>query len=106
MATPDGQVKHIALFKFRPECSVDDIEQVRRVIADLPRKIPGILDFNWSPDISVEGLADGFTHSFIFTFESVAARDSYLPHPSHQAAVHFVMPKLARVIVVDQRVAN
>lgn len=96
------RINHLALFQFKPECTADDIELVRRTIADLPQRIPGIVAFNWSPDISVEGLADGFTHSFIFTFESVAARDAYLPHPVHQAAVQIVMPCLARVIVVDQ----
>lgn len=99
------RVNHIALFEFKPECTPDDIELVRRTIADLPAQIPGIISFNWSPDISVEGLAEKFSHSFIFTFESVAARDAYLPHPVHQAAVRVVMPRLARVIVVDQVVA-
>jgi hypothetical protein len=99
------RVNHLALFQFKPDCTADDIELVRRTIADLPKAIPGIVAFNWSPDISVEGLSDGFTHSFIFTFESVAARDAYLPHPVHQAAVQIVLPRLARVIVVDQAVA-
>jgi hypothetical protein len=38
------------------------------------------------------------------TFESLAARDAYLPHPVHQAAVETVIPKLARVIVIDHEV--
>jgi len=99
------RVNHLALFQFKPGCTADDIELVRRTIADLPIRIPGIIAFNWSPDVSTEGLTDGFTHSFIFTFESVAARDAYLPHPVHQAAVQVVMPRLARVIVVDQLVS-
>jgi hypothetical protein len=99
------RVNHIALFQFKPECTTEKIDLVRRTIADLPKQIPGILVFNWSHDISVEGLSEAFTHSFIFTFESVAARDAYLPHPVHQAAVKVVMPQLARVIVVDQLVS-
>jgi hypothetical protein len=105
MATPAGRLKHIALFKFHPECTPAEIDEVWRVIADLPKKIPGILDFSWGPDASVEGLSDGFSHSFIFTFENVAARDAYLPHPVHQAAVAVVLPKLARVIVIDHVVS-
>jgi hypothetical protein len=34
-------------------------------------------------------------------FESPAARDAYLPHPIHQAAVEKVVPRLERVIVCD-----
>ena len=92
MATPAGQVKHIALFQFRPEGTPTDIEEVWRVISDLPKTIPGLVDLSWGPDASVEGRADGFTRSFILTFESIAARDAYLPHPTHQAAVECVLP--------------
>jgi hypothetical protein len=95
------KLKHIALLKFKPECNADDIALVRRNIEALPSQIPGILDLSWGSDVSVEGLSDGFTHSFVMTFESVAARDVYLPHPVHQAAVAVVMPKLERVIVID-----
>lgn len=96
-----SSVKHIALFRFKPDCTADDQALVWRTLGELPRKIPGIVDFSHGPDISTEGLSQGFTHSFIFTFESVAARDRYLPHPDHQAAVRIVLPKLERVIVID-----
>jgi hypothetical protein len=97
-------VKHIALFKFKPGCSDEDIALVWRTIEGLPGQIPGILDLSWGPDVSVEGLSDGFTHSFVLTFENIAARDAYLPHPVHQAAVAVVLPKLERVIVIDHEV--
>ncbi len=53
-----------------------------------------------------EGRADSFTHSFILTFESIAARDAYLAHPTHQAVVDCVLPKLARLIVADHVVSS
>jgi hypothetical protein len=34
-------------------------------------------------------------------FESVAARDIYLPHPAHQEAARRVVPCLESVIVCD-----
>jgi Stress responsive A/B Barrel Domain len=94
-------VKHIALFRFKPECTPDDLAAVWAAIENLPKQIPGIVNLSRGPDISTEGLSDGFTDSFVMTFESVEARDRYLPHPAHQAAVKIVMPKLERVIVVD-----
>lgn len=94
-------VKHIALFQFRPDCTADDQALVWCTLQDLVRKIPGIIEFSHGPDISTEGLSQGFTHSFIFTFESVAARNQYLPHPDHQEAVRIVLPKLERIIVID-----
>jgi hypothetical protein len=99
-----AQVKHIALFQFKPECTPEDIALVWRTMENLPKAIPGFVDFSWGKDISVEGLSDGFQYSVVMTFESLAARDAYLPHPVHQAAVETVIPKLARVIVIDHEV--
>lgn len=96
-----AHVKHIALFQFKAGCTADEQALVWRTLGELPGKIPGIIDFSHGPDISTEGLTQGFTHSFIFTFESVTARDRYLPHPAHQEAVQIVLPKLERVIVID-----
>jgi len=100
-----AQLKHIALFKFKADCPAEDIALVWRTIEAFPQQIPGIVSLTWGPDVSVEGLSEGFSHSFIITFENVAARDAYLPHPVHQAAVAIVLPRLERVIVIDQEVS-
>ena len=98
------QVKHIAFFQFKPTCTPEDIADVWRIIEDLPRKIPGVLDLTWGVNNSTEGLSEGFTHSFVMLFESAAARDAYLPHPIHQEAVRQVVPRLERVVVCDHEV--
>lgn len=95
------RTKHIAFFRFKSTCTAEDIAEVWRVIEELPKKIPGILDLTWGENTSSEGLSEGFTHSFVMLFESAAARDAYLPHPAHQAAVDVVLPKLERVVVCD-----
>ena len=95
------RIKHIAFFKFQPDCTAAEIAEVWRLIKDLPKRIPGTLDFTWGPNVSSEGLDQGCTHSFVMVFESTAARDTYLPHPVHQAVVQKLMPLLASVIVCD-----
>jgi len=95
------RIKHIAFLKFKPSCTPADIARLWRLIEDLPRQIPGILDFTWGPNVSSEGLDQGFTHSFVMVFESAAARDAYLPHPAHQAVVQELLPQLESVIVCD-----
>jgi len=100
------RVKHIAFFKFKTSSSADDIAEVWRIIEELPRQIPGILNLTWGRNISTEGLDQGFTHSFAMIFESVAARDAYLPHPAHQEAARRVVPKLEAVIVCDHEFAE
>lgn len=99
--TMTRRTKHIAFFQFKDDCTAADIAEVWQIIEALPTQIPGILNLTWGPNTSSEGLSDGFTHSFVMLFESAAARDAYLPHPAHQAAVSRVVPKLARVIVCD-----
>jgi hypothetical protein len=98
------QVKHIAFFQFKPTCTSEEIAEVWRIIEDLPRQIPGILDLTWGPNNSTEGLSEGFDYSFVMLFESAAARDAYLPHPIHQEAARRVVPRLDRVIVCDHEV--
>ena len=95
------QVKHIAFFKFKADRTPAQIAEVWRIIGDLPKQIPGILGLTWGANTSTEGLSEGFTHSFVMLFENAAARDAYLPHPAHQAAVAKVVPRLARVVVCD-----
>lgn len=95
------QVKHIAFFEFKPECSETEIAEVWHILESLPKRIPGILDFTWGINTSTEGLSQSFTHSFVMLFENAAARDAYLPHPVHQDAVQKVLPKLKSVIVCD-----
>jgi hypothetical protein len=95
------KIKHIAVFEFKPSCSAQDHARFWQEIEALPKKISGILEYSGGPNASSEGLNQGFTHSFVMTFESEAARDAYLPHPIHQAAVQIVIPMLARVVIID-----
>jgi len=96
-------VKHIAFFKFKSERTPEQIAEVFRLVEELPRKIPEILSLTWGPNISPEGLDRGFTHSFIMTFDNVAARDAYLRHPAHQSALTAAVPLLESVIVCDHQ---
>ena len=95
------RVKHIGFFKFKPEFTDHDIAEVWRIMENLQREIPGILNFTYGVNTSTEGLSQGFTHSFVMLFENSAARDAYLPHPVHQDAVRKVLPRLESVIVCD-----
>jgi hypothetical protein len=55
----------------------------------------------YGPYNSTEGLNDGYTHGFIMTFESLEAREAYLPHPIHEDVKDLVIPRLERVVVFD-----
>ena len=95
------QVKHYGVFQFKENIDSDQIENCFSAMNGMVGKIPGLLDFISGPYDSDEGLNDGFSHGFIMTFESPAARDAYLPHPIHEQVKEIVVPCLERVIVFD-----
>jgi hypothetical protein len=77
-------VKHIVVFKYKPTATSAQIEQVTSAFKTLKGKIPGILSFEYGVNNSPENLNKGFTHIYLVTFTSAAARDAYLPHPEHK----------------------
>lgn len=77
-------VRHIVVFKYRPGAMEAQIKQVTDAFRDLRGKIPGITAFEDGVNHSPEKKNLGFTHVYMLTFESVAARDAYLPHPEHK----------------------
>ena len=83
-AQKPGSVRHVVVFKYKKDAAPDKIAQVTRAFADLKDKIPGIIAFEHGINNSPEGKNLGFTHVYLVTFESAAARDAYLPHPEHK----------------------
>ncbi|SFR52287.1 Stress responsive A/B Barrel Domain [Robiginitalea myxolifaciens] len=98
---PEKMLRHVVLFKFKDSSTPEDIQAVEAAFADLPNKIPEIVGFEWGTNNSPEGLDKGFTHCFFLTFESEAARDTYLPHPDHKAFGDIAGPHIEDVLVVD-----
>jgi hypothetical protein len=82
---PDSAVRHVVVFRYRPEATEEQIAQVTAAFRALQDKIPGIIAFEHGINNSPEGKNLGFTHAYTVAFESVAARDAYLPHPEHRA---------------------
>jgi hypothetical protein len=96
-----GPLRHVVLFKFKPEATKEQIHEVVAGFQALPKKIDGITAFEWGTDVSPEKLADGFTHCFIVTFKDAQSRDAYLPHQAHKDFVAIALPRVEKVLVVD-----
>ncbi|GAB3525908.1 Dabb family protein [Pontibacter brevis] len=77
-------VRHIVVFKYKPDAAPAKIEQVTQAFANLKSKIPGITAYEHGINNSPENKNLGFTHVYQLTFEDAAARDAYLPHPEHK----------------------
>jgi hypothetical protein len=82
--TPSRQVRHVVVFKYKPEATPAQIQQVTDAFRSLASTIPGITAFEDGVDNSPENKNQGFTHVYLMTFENEAARDAYLPHPEHR----------------------
>ena len=77
-------VRHVVIFKYKPEATPEQIKQVTQAFRELRKTIPGITAFEDGVNNSPEKLNRGFTHVYLMTFENAAARDAYLPHPEHK----------------------
>ncbi|HKP15303.1 MAG TPA: Dabb family protein [Gemmatimonadaceae bacterium] len=82
---PAGAVRHVVVFRFKPDASPEKIRQITEAFAALKDQIPGILAYEHGVNNSPEKLNQGFTHVYQLTFTNAAARDAYLPHPAHKA---------------------
>jgi len=94
-------LRHVVLFKFRDDASLDAVNAVVADFGKLPAAIPGIAAYEWGTNVSPEGLNNGFTHCFTLSFASDAERDAYLVHPAHERFVGTLGSCLERSLVVD-----
>jgi len=103
MSLASAMLRHVVIFKYKSHVSDDQIRQVTDAFRALQQKIPGIRAFEHGINNSPEGKNLGFTHVYTLTFDSVAARDAYLPHPEHAqfGVLLGELNVLADVFVVD-----
>lgn len=94
-------VRHFGVFKFKENIQVDEIAECFLRLKSMVGRIEGLMDMEYGSYQSDEGLNQGFTHGFIMTFMSAAARDAYLPHPIHVEVRDYVVPMLDQVMVFD-----
>jgi quinol monooxygenase YgiN len=94
-------LRHLVLLRFKPAAGAPAIADIAQAFVALRDQIAGVRDIEWGSDVSPEGLAKGFTHAFLLSFDDAAARDAYLPHPAHQAFVERLKPLVDDVLVVD-----
>jgi quinol monooxygenase YgiN len=101
-------LKHIVMYKFKPEIAPEQVQEVVTAFLGLRDKLnanagaPGIvLDIQHGLNTSQEGKSDGLKHIFVVTFENEAGLAAYLKHPAHDAYVQVVKDRREKVIVFD-----
>ncbi len=94
-------LRHVVLLRFKAGTPADTVRRIEQDFRALRERIELIRDFEWGTNVSVENLAQGYTHCFLVSFDNAAARDNYLPHPAHRQFAQALMPHLDQVLVVD-----
>lgn len=84
-------ITHVVLFRVKKSVPQPEVQRVFAALAALKTKIPGIVSYSAGPYSSHEGLNRGYTHGFVMTFATAAARDAYLPHPEHEKVKGMVL---------------
>jgi len=79
-------IRHCVFVKFRPDVPADERKAIYGDLSALVGRIEGLMFADFGPNISPEGLAQGFNDGFIMDLVDEAARDRYLNHPAHKAA--------------------
>ena len=60
----DQLLRHVVLFGFKESTTPEQLQQIEQTFATLPGHIDIIHAFEWGTNISVENLAQGYTHCF------------------------------------------
>jgi hypothetical protein len=99
----EGQtvLRHVVMYKFKPELTAAQVQEVVDAFKGLPGKIPTIVEFEAGTNVSEEGKSEGFTHLFVVTFRDKAGLKVYLDHPAHADYVKVVKDRREKVIVFD-----
>jgi hypothetical protein len=98
---PKKPLRHAVFFKFKDGTSDDAVRKIEQDLAALPAKIDAIKAFEWGKNNSPEKHDQGFTHCFMFTFDSESSLKQYMEDPAHVEVVQELLPILEKVRVMD-----
>lgn len=75
-------VIHIALGKWKPSASSEDIQRLLEMLKSMPSQIPEILSYRVGENTSRHSM--GFTHAVVATFKDRDSLERYRKHPAHK----------------------
>lgn len=103
MNTP-GNIVHVVMTKWRADAPSEALAELGAMIQRFQAEIPGIASVVEGASVSTEGLEAEFEWALVVTFESKAARDGYLDHPTHLPVATLIGKWAERVVVFDLNV--
>ena len=92
-------LKHVVLFKFKPETTAADIDKLATGLGSLPEIITEIREFVFGRDVVRSERSYDF--GLVSSFDDRAALDAYAIHPDHQLVVTHVKQICSSVVAID-----
>ena len=77
-------IRHMVLFKVRPEVAAEDFNILMQEIAELESSVSGFIRFEHGPNQTPETRDQGYTYGFILTLASWDDLDAYRNNSNHQ----------------------
>lgn len=92
-------ITHIVFFKFKPETTTAEIQQLAEGLGGLPQLIDEIREFRFGEDVLHSERSYDF--GLVSSFDDLDALQTYQDHPEHQKVVAHVKAIAASVVAVD-----
>ena len=88
-------LRHVALFRWKPEATPEDVSKVEAALRQLPAKIPCIQSYRFGRDIGIQdGNAD---FALVADFVDEEGLETYANHPDHQDVIkELIRPIMAQ----------
>ncbi len=96
-----GSIVHVVLTQWRSDAPGEALAELREIIGRFQAEIPGVVSVTEGSSVSTEGLEAGYEWALVVTFESAAARDGYLDHPTHLPVAAVIGEWAERLVVFD-----
>jgi hypothetical protein len=79
-------IRHCVWVRFRADVPASERQAIYDQLAALRSHLQGIEAMSFGPNVSPEGLHQGFADGFTIDFADAAARDAYLVDEAHRKA--------------------
>lgn len=92
--------RHVAMFRWVPGTTGEQVDTLRRTLSELPAAIPELRAYHLGPDA---GLVEGnWEFTVVADFDDTADWRTYTDHPAHQKAIAEVLrPMIAQRAAVQ-----
>ena len=92
-------ITHVVLFKFKPEATESEIQQLVEGLGGLPQLIEDIREFRFGTDVVRSERS--YDLGLVSSFDDLDALQRYQVHPEHQKVVAHVKTITSAVVAVD-----